>query len=120
MDNSNKAGKSHYASHKTPSNRVPGKQVASGEVVKHALRFGRGKSRRVAPAGLSLKAQVRAILKKLPANDSELELQAAAERWLANKRVNTSANQLCVGRTRGRVKRTRGKSDNAAKNLSGK
>lgn len=103
--------KSHYANNKKPSTRVPAKLVASGDIVKHALGFGRGKTRSKHQG--SLKSQVRNILKMTPANDSEMELQAAAERWLANKKANTSANQLCVGRTRGRVKRVRGRADKA-------
>ena len=46
-------------------------------------------------------------------------LQLQVEGWTHNKRVNTSKNQLCVGRTRSRVKKG-GSNKGAEKNLSGK
>ena len=105
----------HHAGYKQPSKRVPGKhQKSTSAAVK--------KAHRLNGRGLSLKAFARVVAAgKLVSltTDALTMLQLQVEGWTHNKRVNTSNNQLCVGRTRSRVKKV-GSNKGAEKNLSGK
>ncbi len=105
----------HHAGYKQPNKRVPGKNKPStAAAVK--------KAHRLNGRGLSLKLFTRAVrlgpLVSLT-TDAMTMLRLQVDDWIFNKRVNTSKNQLCVGRTRSRVKKG-GSNKGAEKNLSGK
>lgn len=90
------------ATYKQPSKRVPAKLKESQS---RSLKTKHRKS----GTKLALKAWVRVQ------KDEVTVIQG--QDWLHNKRSNTSSNQLCIGRTRTRVKKGGGSKD---KNLSGK
>lgn len=107
--------KTHYAGNKQQSKRIPAKNKPSTAL---AVK----KAHRNATPGKSLKQFARLAAAGKLANlttDAATMLQIQAEDWLFNKRANTSKNQLCVGRTRSRVKKG-GSNKGAEKNLSGK
>ena len=96
--------KSHYASTKQPSKRVPPKVRASQArslKTKYIKAGGRG----------GLKAFVRSL------KDDVSKIQA--EDWFFNKRANFANNPQCIGRTRTRVKKG-GNKGAPEKNLSGR
>jgi hypothetical protein len=86
------------------------KNEPTGQLVKHALKFGRGKvrSERKEQNGKSLKQRVRAIMatkSEGPSADSTRLLIAAATRWLHNKRCNAAKPPQKIGRTN-RIKKS--------------
>ena len=74
----------------------------SGLAAKGHLGFSRGKKRaqvKGRPEGTSLKQAMKELIANPLVNDEVKALQAAAKRWLHNKRCNTQAPQKGIGRT---------------------
>jgi len=98
--------KSHYASTKQPSKRVPPTPHASA---RRSLITKWHKS----ASKLSLKAWLRSQ------KDDVTVIQV--QDWMHNKRANFAKNPQCIGRTRTRVKKGGGgKPEGKDKNLSGR